>query len=144
MSPKPSSATTEPLFARRLHAHDGSDTPGNAGSGRFRWRFESNDRPGSGTSRYKVFEFVPGALLRFPPGSAVSVQTAVRGPRRRFVYRRDLHASDGGSVVTRVSQPGAYAVLDGNGVVLGSIQVSDLAVSRGRTLTLAFASTPRP
>ncbi|HEX7476450.1 MAG TPA: hypothetical protein VF331_01460 [Polyangiales bacterium] len=132
--------SAEKLFARRLHLHDGSDWQTNSGSGQFRWRFESHDAPGQPSAQYKVFELVPGALLRFPAARASWLQTEVHDAYRRFVYQRRLQPAADGFVAARVSQPGTYRVVDGNGTVAGAVSVSEKAVMRGHTLS--FAASP--
>jgi hypothetical protein len=131
------------VFAQRLHSHDGSDWGGGPGSGRFRWRFESHDVASGQMPRYKVFELVPGALLRFPSAHARIVQTVVRDAFRSFLYQRHLEPVDGNAVSARVSQPGNYSILDAGGAVLGVVSVSEKAVVQGHTLVLSAAPEPQ-
>ncbi len=132
--------SAEKVFAQRLHAHDGADWDAYSGSGQFRWRFESHDAPGDQDALYKVFELVPGALLRFPTAQALWVQTELHDPYRHFLYRRRLQPAADGLVEVRVSQAGTYRVLAANGSVLGEVPVSEKAVSRGHTLSFGAAT----
>jgi asparagine N-glycosylation enzyme membrane subunit Stt3 len=64
----------------------------------------SQPRP-TGDIPYKLFEIVPGALLRVPaePGSEVSAELAIRTPtRRRFTYRATAQADGEGVARLRV------------------------------------------
>jgi asparagine N-glycosylation enzyme membrane subunit Stt3 len=64
----------------------------------------SQPRP-TGDIPYKLFEIVPGALLRVPaePGSEVSAELAIRTPtRRRFTYRATAQADGQGVARLRV------------------------------------------
>lgn len=106
------------LFARRLHAANGSDAEGRDGSGHFRLLAESPQRyslPGRPEARvgaYKIFELVPGAVLRVPapPGEPVEVYTAIGSPPKVFEYRRIATSQNGGTALIRVSYSGLYSV----------------------------------
>lgn len=135
-------ARPDAVFSQRLHGHDGSDWDAHEGSGRFRFRFESLRSRRQRVAEYKVFELVPGVVLRLPAGRATHVETDVRTAQRRFVYRRRLEPGDPGVVTARVSQPGEYRIVDARGAVMGTITVSDQAVLHGRSIALAAA--PRP
>jgi dolichyl-diphosphooligosaccharide--protein glycosyltransferase len=141
-SPTPGVAAAA-SFANQLHASDGSAGAEHEGSGRLRLRLETLGLVVSGQPGYKVFELVPGAVLRFaaaPQAGSMRVQTELQTESRRVLYmRRTLPSARGGSVEVRVAYPGRYRVFAGESE-LGEVPVSERDVMQGRTLNLQRAA----
>jgi hypothetical protein len=104
----------------------------------------SQPRP-TGDIPYKLFEIVPGALLRVPaePGAAVSAELTIRTPTlRRFTYRATAEADAEGVARLRVpyateteapARPLApYAVRAGERAY--EVVVSDVQVREGAAI----------
>jgi hypothetical protein len=130
-------APSHPTFARRVHDADGSDSAAGGGSGRLRLISETLGPPVSDQPAYKLFEVVRGAVLNVSADSGeLWAETHLKGATREFWYRRKLTpAVDGGALEALLAYPGTYRLLrDGEPVF--SLQVSNDAVTQGKTINL--------
>jgi dolichyl-phosphooligosaccharide-protein glycotransferase len=129
------------VFARRLQTANGSDVDGLAGSGRFRLMAETPQLypvPGRTPARmgaFKIFELVPGAVLRVhaEEGGTVEARAAVGTASRSFEYVRRAVASADGVALIRVAYAGNYAIR-APGRPPETVRVTREAVDRGNTL----------
>ena len=132
----------------RLYLVDGT------GMGRFRLIHESSTILGGdpGKSEVKIFEYVPGALLRIHAGPGESGGALINmtsNMNRRFTYANQA-TRNGDALEVRVpysteneSETHAldpYLVFSGNedGVKIQNVQVSEEDILQGRTIDLAF------
>ena len=132
----------------RLHFFDG------AGMSHFRLIYESSSFVGSNppTSKVKIFEYVPGALIRIKAGQdqrAGVLLNMTSNQGRSFTYVNEATPNNGEYDV-RVPYStdheygtyalGPYLVFSGNekGVKMQNIMVSDRDVLEGRTIEVSF------
>jgi dolichyl-diphosphooligosaccharide--protein glycosyltransferase len=132
----------------KLYLFDG------AGTGHFRLIYESKTLVGSNPakSEVKIFEYVPGALIKVKTGSDQKVGALLNmtsNQRREFLYLNDGQAK-GDTFEIRVpysteGQRGCHAIspyliYSGNeaGVKMKNVDVSEEDVMSGRTIDLTF------
>ncbi|HPS91951.1 MAG TPA: oligosaccharyl transferase, archaeosortase A system-associated [Methanothrix sp.] len=132
----------------KLYLFDG------AGTGHFRLVYESKTFTGSNPakSEVKIFEYVPGALIKVKTGPDQKVGALLNmtsNQRREFVYLNEGQAK-GDSFEIRVPYStegrmgchatGPYLIYSGNeaGAKMKNIDVSEDDVRSGRTIELAF------
>jgi dolichyl-diphosphooligosaccharide--protein glycosyltransferase len=132
----------------RLYLFDG------AGMGRFRLIYESSTVFGGSPakSKVKIFEYVPGALLRIKAGPDQKVGALLNltsNQGRSFTYVNEASRSGDqflirvpysteGSKATRALNP--YLIFSGNeaGIETKNINVSEEDVLKGNTLDVSF------
>jgi dolichyl-diphosphooligosaccharide--protein glycosyltransferase len=132
----------------KLYLFDG------AGTGHFRLVYESKTFTGSNPakSEVKIFEYVPGALIKVKTGSDQKVGALLNmssNQRREYIYLNEGQAK-GDCFEIRVPYStegrmgchatGPYLIYSGNeaGVEMKNVDVSEEDVMAGRTIELAF------